>query len=106
VKAAARLGAFDRYHLAVMDAYFYANRNVTNVSTLVEIAADCGLDRGTFESMLDDDDLRREVIDDHNGAIALGVSGVPAVVTPDGLVIPGAQDAVFYRRLVKKLATR
>ena len=106
VKAAARLGAFDRYHLAVMDAYFYANRNVTNASTLVEIAADCGLDRATFEPMLDDDDLRREVIDDHNGAIALGVSGVPAVVTPDGLVIPGAQDAAFYRRLVNKLSSR
>lgn len=106
LKAAAGLGAFDRYHLAVMDAYFYANRNVTDASTLVEIAVDCGLDRGTFESMLEDDDLRCEVIDDHNGAVALGVSGVPAVVTPDSLVIPGAQNAAFYRRLVKKLSSR
>lgn len=106
VKAAARLGGFDRFHLAVMDAYFYTNRNVTDASTLIDIAGACGLDPLTFSRLLDDDDLRREVIDDHNEAIALGVTGVPAVVVPGGLVIPGAQDVAFYRRLVKKLASR
>ena len=105
VKAAARLGAFDRFHLAVMDAYFYANRNVTDVTTLADVAVECGLDRDAFLALLGDDALRKEVIDEHNEAIALGVTGVPAVVAPGGLVIPGAQDAAFYRRLVKKLAT-
>ena len=105
VKAAARLGAFDRFHLAVMDTYFYANRDVTNADTLADVAVECGIDRDAFVSLLDDKALLKEVIDEHNEAIGIGVSGVPAVVLADGLVIPGAQDADFYRRLVKKLAT-
>jgi predicted DsbA family dithiol-disulfide isomerase len=106
VKAAARHGAFDRYHLAVMDAYFYANRNVTNPQTLVDVAVECGLDGIEFAQSLGDDALLKEVIDDHNEAITLGVTGVPAVVAPGGLVIPGAQDRAFYERLVTKLAAR
>jgi len=105
VKAAARLGRGDLYHLAVMDAYFYANRNVTDASTLTDVGVECGLDRDAFVALLDDATLRQQVIDEHNEAIALGVTGVPAVVVPGGLVIPGAQDTAFYRRLVKKLAT-
>ena len=104
VKAAQRFGAFDRFHLAVMDAYFYANRNVTERRTLLDIAVECGLDANEFLTALDDDALLRAVIDEHNEAIELGVTGVPAVVAPGGLVIPGAQDRAFYRRLVKKLA--
>jgi predicted DsbA family dithiol-disulfide isomerase len=44
VKAAARQGAFDRYHLAVMDEYFWNNRNVTDAQVLTGVAAACGLD--------------------------------------------------------------
>jgi len=106
VKAAERLGAFDRYHFALMDAYFYANRDVTNAQTLVDVAVECGLDANRFIAALGDDELRRQVLDEHNEAIELGVTGVPAVVTPDGLVIPGAQDRAFYLRLVTKLASR
>ena len=40
---------------------------------------------------------------EHAEAVALGVTAVPTVVTPGGMVLPGAQDLVFYRRLVQKL---
>ena len=104
-KAAARLGAFDRYHLAVMDAYFYGNRNVTDRGVLVEVAESVGLEARAFEDELADPRLVEEVMADHNEAVSLGVTGVPAVVVPGGLVLPGAQDLTFYRRLVQKLAS-
>ena len=106
LKAARRLGAFEKYHLAVMDAYFWSNRNVTSPQTLVDVAVECGLDGAEFARALGDDVLRQQVIDDHNEAVTLGVTGVPAVVVPGGLVIPGAQDLAFYRRLVTKLSSR
>ena len=106
VKAAAQLGGemgFEAYHLAVMDAYFYANRNVTEETTLVEIAVACGFERERFRACLHDTALAQSVLDDHNEAIQIGVTGVPTVLVDGGLLIPGAQDLRFYRHLVAKL---
>jgi predicted DsbA family dithiol-disulfide isomerase len=102
-KAAARLGGFDRYHLAVMDAYFFENRNVSDPAVLIDIAEACGLDPAAFAEALQDEGLVQLVIDEHNEAVEAGVTGVPTVVAPNGFQIPGAQDLAFYRHLVRKL---
>ena len=106
VKAAARMGEFESYHLALMDAYFYQNRNVTSVETIFRVAAECGMDLERFKAGLSDEEVHREVIDDHNEAIRLGVTGVPAIVVDGRFPIPGAQDLEFYRHLVNKLSKR
>jgi predicted DsbA family dithiol-disulfide isomerase len=103
VKAAARLGGFDRFHLALMDAYFWENRNVCDPGVLIEVAEACGLDPVEFAAALQDESLLQIVIDEHNEAVEVGITGVPAVVAPGGFQIPGAQDLVFYRHLVQKL---
>jgi len=105
VKAAARQGGFDRFHLAVMDAYFWENRDISNPSVLVEVAAACGLDPAGFSVSLQDEELLQLVLDEHNEAVEAGVTGVPTVVAPGGFQIPGAQDLSFYRHLVNKLRT-
>lgn len=102
-KAAGRLGAFDRFHLAAMDTYFYANRNVSDREVLLDVARSVGIDPVVFASHLDDESLVQEVIDDHNEAVERGITGVPTVVAPGDFAIPGAQDLAFYRRLVQKL---
>jgi predicted DsbA family dithiol-disulfide isomerase len=102
VKAAARQGMFDRYHLALMDAYFYENRNVTALDTIVDVAVANGLDRERFLVDLADESLARAVIDDHNEAVGQGISGVPNVVVDGILPIPGAQDTAFYRHVIAK----
>lgn len=105
LKAARRLtdrDGFERFHLALMDAYFYANRNVTADVTILDVAVECGFDRDGFERLLLDDGVRQEVVDDHNEALELGITGVPTLVV-DGLwPIPGAQDLTFYRHVVNK----
>jgi len=102
LKAAAKQDKFDDYHLALMDAYFYANRNVTGLDTLVSVAVDCGLDRAVFLQDLADPSLASAVVEDHNEALSLGITGAPTVVVDDILPIPGAQDLDFYRNVVKK----
>ena len=106
VKAAARLGGFERFHLAVMDAYFWDNRNVSDPSVLIEVAKRCGLDPIAFSVLLQDESLLQLVLDEHNEAVDAGITGVPTVVAPGGFQIPGAQDLSFYRHLVQKLRTR
>jgi predicted DsbA family dithiol-disulfide isomerase len=106
VKAAARLGRFDRFHLAVMDAYFWDNRNVSDPSVLIDVARACGLDPIEFSVSLQDESLLQLVIDEHNEAVEAGITGVPTVVAPGGFQVPGAQDLAFYRHLVQKLRSR
>lgn len=102
VKAAKRQGKFDAYHLALMDAYFYENRNVTGLPAIVEVAERCGLDREQFLKDLTDESLTEEVVADHNEAVREGIGGAPCVVVDGILPIPGAQDLAFYRRVVTK----
>lgn len=106
VKAAARQGAFDKYHFALMHAYFYENRNITEAKTLLAVADECGLDLAAFIAALKDDELGAEVARDHNDAVARGVTGVPCVIVDDDWVIPGAQDLSFYRYVVEKRLSR
>jgi len=104
-KAAARLGdaAFARLHGALLRAYFTDNRDITDAATLRAIWDECGLDAAGFAAV-EDPALLRLVIDQHNEAVELGVTGVPAVRADgnDAYVI-GAQPLETYRRWVRRL---
>ncbi len=102
VKAAAHQGEFSRYHLALMDAYFYANRNVTERETIIDVAGECDLDIEAFVRVLDDEATVEAVLADHNDAIARGITGVPTVVLNDDFPMPGAQDLDFYRHVIAR----
>ena len=102
-KAAAQQGAdaFDRYHRALMESYFHLNRNITEPANLVRIAGETGLDVGAFLEALKDPALAREVVDDHNQAVSMGISGVPTVIVDDRWKITGAQPREVYRRIIE-----
>ena len=104
-KAAARLGAgpFAQVHEALLRAYFTDNRDITDADTLRAIWSECGLPAEMFAAA-DDPALLREVVAQHNEAIELGITGVPAVrVHGTDAVVVGAQPLETYRRWVKRL---
>lgn len=103
-KAAARQGpdAFKRFHHALLDAYFYANRNITESENLVRIAGEVGLDLDAFRSSLADPVLQEAVVTDHKEALGAGVQGVPTVVIDGRWKIVGAQDLDVYRQVIGK----
>ena len=102
-KAAARQGpdAFARYHRALLENYFHLNHNITEPESLVRIAEETGLDVPAFVSALRDPPVGREVFDDHNEAVSLGINGVPTVIVDDRWRISGAQPLEVYRRVVE-----
>ncbi len=101
-KAAARQGedAFARYHRALMESYFHQNRNITAPDNLVRIAGEAGLDVSAFVAALQEPAIAREVVDDHNEAVSLGISGVPTVIVDGKWKLTGAQPLEIYRRVV------
>ncbi len=101
-KAAARQGAgsFARFHRALMENYFRQNRNITEPENLVRIAGEAGLDVPAFVAGLGDEAVAREVVDDHNLAVSMGISGVPTVIVDGRWKVTGAQPREVYRRII------
>jgi predicted DsbA family dithiol-disulfide isomerase len=101
-KAAALLGpeAFERVHERLLRAYFGESRDITAPENLQAIWADAGLPEEALAAA-DDPELLRQVIDEHNEAVALGAGGVPAF-RMEGVdaVITGAHPLDLFRRWV------
>jgi len=103
-KAAAALGhdAFERVHRALLHAYFADNRDISSPATLRGIWLEAGLPEHEL-ARADDPGLLKQVIEEHNQAIELGVGGVPAVQMEGGdAAITGAHPAELYRRWIRK----
>jgi len=105
VKAAARQDAFERYHLALMHAYFAESRNVTEADNILAVARECGLDVARFERDFDDPATLAEVLADHREAVSLEIHGVPCVVV-EGFPLPGAQERAVYENVLVRMLER
>lgn len=109
-KASAHFGdeAQQRYHHALLDAYFVQNRDISSGSELAQIAHECGIDKEAFVEFFTEqhDSLRDIVAQEHNDAIGRGITAVPTVVLGEAFPVPGAQDVETYERLVSRVIER
>jgi predicted DsbA family dithiol-disulfide isomerase len=109
-KVAASFGAeaWDRYHVALMRAYFTDNRTISEVEVQVDVAEDCGLDRDEFAQRLavDGEELAALVRQEHAAAMDHMVTAVPTVLVNDVLPIPGAQELDVYLNVVERIAAK
>lgn len=109
-KASAAFGdeAQQRYHHALLDAYFVQNRDISSGSELAQIAHECGIDKDAFVELFTEqhDSLREQVAAEHNDAISRGVSAVPTMMLGGAFPVPGAQDVETYQRLVERVIER
>ncbi|MCW5892247.1 MAG: DsbA family protein [bacterium] len=104
-KAAALLGpAVERAVRArLFEAYFAQNHDVTHAETLVGIWDGLDLPRAAF-ARAGDEAILEAVVAEHNEAVALGLSGVPAVMLEGGdTAVPGALPYETYAAWVRRL---
>lgn len=109
VVAARRLqpGAEFRMLHALQVAFYAANRDVTDVEVLADIAAESGFDRTAYAACLADQKTRLATGNDFMAAQSVGIRGFPALVVGDeehgltGLTV-GYQD---YQPLALALDT-
>jgi predicted DsbA family dithiol-disulfide isomerase len=107
-KAAATLGpeAFERMHARLLAAYFGENRDVTDADTLVQLWTEVGLPAAEFVRA-GDQALVETVVREHNEAVSLGVTGVPAVcMLGNDVPMLGALPYESYHRWVERALTR
>ena len=107
-KAAAALGpdAFERMHARLLAAYFAENRDVTDADTLVQLWMEVGLPAADF-ARAGDQALVEAVVREHNEAVSLGVTGVPAVrMVGNDVPMLGALPYESYRRWVERALAR
>jgi predicted DsbA family dithiol-disulfide isomerase len=81
-------------------AYFVEGRDIGERGTLIDIAADSGLEAGLVGRLLDEgadvDAVQNEIAQ----AQAIGVTGVPFFIFAGRLAVPGAQDVSVLRRAI------
>lgn len=87
-------------------AYFSEGADVSDRSTLAGLVADAGLDRDDAVGVLEDGAFADAVRADEAAARELGVTGVPAFVVDEQLMIPGAQDTATFVRLLGRALER
>jgi predicted DsbA family dithiol-disulfide isomerase len=74
-------------------ANFTQGRDIGNLDTLADIAAEAGLDRAAMARRLATDEGRPEVLAEIQDAYRIGVSGVPTFILAERYGVVGAQSA-------------
>jgi len=104
-KAAATLGpeAFAAVHAGLLRAYFEQSRDISRAETLRAIWLEAGLPEADFARSFEER-LVQQTLDEHNEAVSLGITGVPAVrVAGSDAFVLGAQPLATYRRWLERL---
>ncbi|MDJ0867252.1 MAG: DsbA family protein [Myxococcota bacterium] len=103
-KAAAALGpdAERRMRQRLFGAYFAESRDISSPTTLLALWRELGLPEEAFDRC-DDADIKRRVAQEHQEALDLGASGVPAARLADqDFVLMGAQPEETYLRWLRR----
>ncbi len=100
--------AFDAFHMALMKAYFTQNCNISDTTTILDVANTCGLDVDEFARLLQSQgaSLQQLVFDEMAEGVELGVHAAPTVVLNGVLPIPGAQDLATYTTMIDRVIAR
>jgi len=86
----------------LLRGYFSEGRNLTDADTLVELAADAGLDPAAARSALADEGLAEEVRGDEREAAAIGITGVPFFVLNRRYAVSGAQPSDILQQALQR----
>jgi predicted DsbA family dithiol-disulfide isomerase len=104
-KAAAERGpeAFAAVHERLLRGYFEQSRDISRADTLRAIWMEAGLPEAGFAAAAEERFVA-QTIEQHNEAVSLGITGVPAVrVGGTDAFVLGAQPLATYRRWLERL---
>jgi predicted DsbA family dithiol-disulfide isomerase len=87
-------------------AYFTEGVNVADHDELVRLATEVGIDGDEAGAVLASDGYDADVAADIAAAQRREITGVPAFVVEDRLLIPGAQEVDTFQQLLVKAAER
>ncbi len=95
-------GVFDELHPRLFDAYWGRGRDIGDEQVLIEEGTAVGLDAAEIVDVLRDQRYLDGIEGQTRVAIGLGVSGVPAWVIDQRLLVPGAQPHEVFARALEQ----
>jgi predicted DsbA family dithiol-disulfide isomerase len=85
-------------------AHFTERRSLFDRDSLVELAAEAGLDAAEARAVLESDAYEAEVAADGEQARALGATGVPFFVIDERFGVAGAQSPEVFTQVLRRAA--
>jgi predicted DsbA family dithiol-disulfide isomerase len=92
--------------LALFQAYFSDQANISDDAVLLDAAASVGLDREEAQAILTDRRYAAAVDAEVAHWQDQNITGVPAFIVDGKYMIPGAQDAETFERVLEKVLER
>lgn len=92
--------------LALFQAYFTAQHNVSDDNVLLQAVEAAGLDRAAAETVLADQRYAGTVRAEERFWQDQNITGVPAYIVNGKYMIPGAQDAQTFRQVFERVIER
>lgn len=92
--------------LALFSAYFQQGKDISDEETLLDIAEATGLDRTTCAAWLRDESLAQQVREEQAYWRGENISGVPAIIFDGQFMVPGAQSADTFARVIEKILAK
>lgn len=89
--------------LALFKAYFTDQSNVSDDAILLDAVESVGLDRAEATAVLADERYAGTVRAEENFWVEQNVTGVPAFIVNGKFMIPGAQDAQTFTRVLERV---
>ena len=96
-------GAYDELHPRLFDAYWARGRDIGDERVLAEEGAAVGLDEAEIIEAVRDERYLDRIEAETRAAFEVGVSGVPAWVIDQRLLVPGAQPHDVFERVLERL---
>jgi predicted DsbA family dithiol-disulfide isomerase len=84
--------------------YFIDGADIGQISTLIQIGADAGMDAELVEELMNSDADRENVEHEDSMARKIGIEGVPTYLIGGKSLVSGAQDAEMLVRVIDRVA--
>jgi predicted DsbA family dithiol-disulfide isomerase len=101
---AKKFGKQDEVEERLFRAYFTEGKNTADHGTLVQLAADAGLDTDAVRTMLAGKEFAEDVERDIYEAQQVGARGVPFFVFDEKYAVSGAQPSRLFLQVLNKVA--
>jgi predicted DsbA family dithiol-disulfide isomerase len=92
--------------LALFAAYFQQGLDVSDEAVLLDIAVEVGLNRADAQDWLSDETLAQQVRGEQAYWRNENISGVPAIIFDEQFMVPGAQSAETFARVIEKILAK
>lgn len=87
----------------ILRAHFTESKHIGNHETLIQLAAEVGLDREAVSKMLAGDDMKNDVREDEKNAKEYGITAVPFFLINKKYALTGAQPTETFVKVLQRI---